>query len=58
MFKKEMVTSMEKVFVVFRPMQQENHVFCDFVVHLQKCSSINVIGMCSHDIIPSRGGAN
>jgi hypothetical protein len=44
MFKKEMVTSMEKVFVVFRPMQQENHAFCDFVVHLQNVQASTSLG--------------
>jgi hypothetical protein len=34
MFRKEMVASMEEIFVVFRHMQQENQAFHDFIVHL------------------------
>ncbi len=39
-----MVTSMEEVFIVFRPVQQENHVFCDFVVHLQNVQASTSLG--------------
>jgi hypothetical protein len=44
MFREEMVTSMEEVFVVFGPMQQENQAFRDFVVHLQNVQASTSLG--------------
>jgi hypothetical protein len=44
MFREEMVTSMEEVFVVFGPMQQKNQAFRDFVVHLQNVQASTSLG--------------
>ncbi len=44
MFRKGMVTYMEEVFVAFRHMQQANHAFHDYVVHLQNVQASTSLG--------------
>ncbi len=46
-----MVTSMEKIYIVFRHMQQENQPFYEFVAHLQSIQTLTSLG-CVHTTPP------
>jgi hypothetical protein len=49
--KKKMVTSMEKLIIAFRHMQQKNQPFYEFIVHLQSIQTLTLLG-CVHPTPP------